>query len=361
VCRCIENPTRERQPIEIGARNPEKNYRARSRQPPFASRQPKIRRRRLPKTKNRRCQEEERESSATEGAIKSQLGSICRCKNDSDWCYKAKLFPHPYPHLAPSTVPFSILAMQSSPIRLATYFPRTPVTWLTLCAMTATSPAFAQSAPARDAVATIIGSIGGNDDQTASDDSDLSPQSPPDDAEAAAPTTITAFGASTTPMGGRSFTFTLARGTGALGALAPPKLPLGAPVTAGENAAAAAAAASPSTDDSAGLRTAGYVAGGVGLVGLALFAIAGLGAKRAYDKLEADCGHTPCTDEAHRSDIEGGRMMQTAANIGLATGLVGLGVGATLLVLGNQSSSDKRGTSATVSANGGMITYGGHF
>ena len=248
--------------------------------------------------------------------------------------------------------------MQSSLIRLATSFSRTPVTWLTLCAMTASSPGFAQSAPARDAVATLIGAAGGDDERTTSHDSDLSPQSPADDAEAAAPATITAFAAPATPISGRPFTFTLARGTGTLATLALPKLPLGAPVTGGENAAAAA---SPSTDDGAGLRTAGYVAGGVGLVGLALFAIAGLGAKSAYDKLEADCGQTPCTDEAHRSDIEGGRMMQTAANIGLAAGLVGLGVGATLLVLGNQSSTDKRGPSANVSANGGMITYGGHF
>ena len=244
--------------------------------------------------------------------------------------------------------------MQSSLIQLATSFSRAPVTWLTLCAMTVTSPAFAQSAPARDAMATLIGSTGSDDERTTSNDSDLSPESPPEDDETAAPATIAAFGAM--PMGGRPFTFTLARDTRALGTLALPKLPLGAPVTGGENAAATA---STSTDEGAGLRTAGYVAGGVGLVGLALFAIAGLSAKSAYDKLESDCGQTPCTDEAHRSDIEGGKMMQTAANIGLAAGLAGLGVGATLLVLGNQSSTDKR--SATVSANGGMITYGGHF
>jgi hypothetical protein len=94
---------------------------------------------------------------------------------------------------------------------------------------------------------------------------------------------------------------------------------------------------------------------------MGLFAIAGLGAKSAYDKLDSDCGDARCTDEAHRSDIEGGRMMQITANIGLAAGLTGLGVGATLLVLGNRSSVEKRGPSASVSASGGMITYGGHF
>ena len=268
------------------------------------------------------------------------------------------LFPHSYPHLATSTVPFSILAMQSSLIRLATLLSRRPITWLTLCAIAAPSPAVAQSAPERDAIATLIGSLAGEDERATLDDSDGSPPSPADESETTAPTTIAAFDASTTPMSGQSFAFTLDRGTGALKVLALPKPLLGAPVAAGENAAATASA---SPDDGSGLRTAGYVAGGVGIVGLALFAIAGLGAKSAYDKLEADCGRTPCTDEAHRSDIEGGRMMQTAANIGLATGLVGLGAGATLLVLGNQSSFEKRGPSATVSANGGMITYGGRF
>jgi hypothetical protein len=114
-------------------------------------------------------------------------------------------------------------------------------------------------------------------------------------------------------------------------------------------------------DDGAGLRTAGYVAGGVGLVGLALFAIAGLGAKSTYDKLESDCGSTPCTDPAHQSDIEQGRMLQTLANIGLAAGLTGLGVSATLLVIANNSSAEKRMPAASLSPNGGMITLGGKF
>ena len=248
--------------------------------------------------------------------------------------------------------------MQSSLIRLAIHFSRRPITWLTLCAIAAPSPAFAQSAPEGAAIATLIGSLTGEDERTTLDDSDGALTSPADESEATAPTTIAVLDGSTTPMSGQPFTFTLVPRTGALKALALSKPLLGAPVAADEKAAATPSA---SPDDGSGLRTAGYVAGGVGLAGLALFAIAGLGAKSAYDKLEADCGRTPCTDEAHRSDIEGGRMMQTAANIGLATGLVGLGAGATLLVLGNQSSTEKRGPSATVSANGGMITYGGHF
>jgi hypothetical protein len=248
--------------------------------------------------------------------------------------------------------------MQSTLIRLAAYFPRTPIAWLTLCAMTAPSSAFAQSTPARNAISTLVASVVGEDERTTSDDAEISPDSARGETKSAAPAIITAFAGSTMPLGARTFTLTLGRGSEPLEAVALPKVPLAAPIAAGEKTAATA---SPNADDGSGLRTAGYVAGGVGLAGLALFAIAGLGAKSAYDKLQTDCGHTPCTDEAHRSDIEGGRLMQTAANIGLAAGLVGLGVGATLLVLGNQSSAEKRGPSATVSANGAMITYGGHF
>jgi hypothetical protein len=248
--------------------------------------------------------------------------------------------------------------MQSTLIRLAAYFPRTPITWLTLCAIIAPSSAFAQSTPTGDAISTLVGSVIGEDERTTSDDAETSSDSGRGDANSARPAMLTALARSAVPIVTRPFTFTLGQRSEPLEALALPKVPPAAPIAAGEKTAATPP---PSTDDGSGLRTAGFVAGGVGLAGLALFAIAGLGAKSAYDKLQTDCGHTPCTDEAHRSDIEGGRMMQTAANVGLAAGLVGIGVGATLLVLGNQSSAEKRGPSATVSANGAMITYGGHF
>jgi hypothetical protein len=128
----------------------------------------------------------------------------------------------------------------------------------------------------------------------------------------------------------------------------------------GTTTAAPATAPTPQ-DDGAGLRTAGYVAGGVGIVGLALFFIAGLSAKSAYDRLDEACGGSPCAGDSHQSDIDAGRMWQTAANIGLATGLVGVGTGVTLIVLGNPGALDKRDASPTTSATGAIITYGGRF
>jgi hypothetical protein len=220
--------------------------------------------------------------------------------------------------------------MQSSLIRPS----RRPLAWLTLCAIAApSSTAWAEPARARDPIAALVGALTNDEEIVASREPESTAAIPP-------------------------IAFTLGAAKGPLAAVSLPRLPALSTVA---DATAAPPTAPAPVDDGSGLRTAGYVAGGVGLVGLALFAIAGLGAKNAYDKLDADCGSDGCTDEAHRSDIEGGRMLQTAANIGLATGLTGLGVGATLMVLGSRSPVEKREPSASVSANGGMITYGGHF
>jgi len=116
-------------------------------------------------------------------------------------------------------------------------------------------------------------------------------------------------------------------------------------------------------DDGTALRTAGYIAGAVGIAGFVLFAIAGIGAKTAHDRLDEDCNAGPCDSASHESDIADGKRLQTAANIGLATGLAGIGLGATLILLGGHSSSDATPAPpvATSAPNGGMITFAGRF
>ena len=123
-------------------------------------------------------------------------------------------------------------------------------------------------------------------------------------------------------------------------------------------ATTAPAAPPPTNDDGAGLRTAGYIAGGVGIAGMVLFIVAGIGAKNAHDRLEEDCATGQCDEATKQSNIEDGKMLQTAANIGLATGLTGLGLGATLIVLGNRPSES---TPPSTAVNGAMITYGARF
>jgi hypothetical protein len=115
-----------------------------------------------------------------------------------------------------------------------------------------------------------------------------------------------------------------------------------------------------SKDDGGGLRTAGYILGGVGIAGFVLFAIAGIGAKNAHDRLDEACAAGRCNDASHDADIADGKLLQTAANIGLATGLTGLGLGATLVVLGSHSASDTVPGVAS-SPSGGMITFSGRF
>jgi hypothetical protein len=133
------------------------------------------------------------------------------------------------------------------------------------------------------------------------------------------------------------------------------------PSTTASSATASSATASPpvTKDDGGGLRTAGYILGGVGIAGFILFAVAGIGAKNAHDRLDEACAAGRCNDASHESDIADGKLLQTAANIGLATGLAGLGLGATFIVLGSHSTSDAPTTAS--SPSGGMITFSGRF
>ena len=113
-------------------------------------------------------------------------------------------------------------------------------------------------------------------------------------------------------------------------------------------------------DEGAGLRTAGYILGGLGIAGFVLFAIAGISAKNAHDRLDESCAAGQCNDPANQSDISDGKLFQTAANIGLATGLVGLGLGATLIVVGSHPSNDAPPASGN-SPSGAIVTFTGRF
>ena len=76
------------------------------------------------------------------------------------------------------------------------------------------------------------------------------------------------------------------------------------------------------------LRPYAYVAGGVGVAGLATFAIFGLLSNSTYSDLRSTCpqGCLP----AHKSEVDSGVMQQTLANIGLGVGIAGLAAGVTM-------------------------------
>jgi hypothetical protein len=109
---------------------------------------------------------------------------------------------------------------------------------------------------------------------------------------------------------------------------------------AGATPATAPTESAPADGTSAGpsLRTWAYVAGGVGVAGLATFGIFAVLAKGTYDDLNGACHGGPCPPDKS-GEISSGKTQQTVANVGLAVGLVGAAAGVTLYVLSMPKSS----------------------
>jgi hypothetical protein len=135
--------------------------------------------------------------------------------------------------------------------------------------------------------------------------------------------------------------------------LAPP------PGALGNTPAASATAVAPPPPSSGGktngMRIASYVAGGVGVLGLGIFAIEGLRANSTFSALKDECGAGPCP-KGHVDEISKGKSQQTIANVGLVIGLVGLGAGVTLFVL-----SGKKKTETALMVGPSSINVNGTF
>ena len=80
------------------------------------------------------------------------------------------------------------------------------------------------------------------------------------------------------------------------------------------------------------LRKWAYVAGGVGVAGLAVFTIGGVMARSTYNDLDSACHGGPCPSDKS-GEISSGKTQQTIANVGLVFGIAGVAAGATLFVL----------------------------
>jgi hypothetical protein len=100
------------------------------------------------------------------------------------------------------------------------------------------------------------------------------------------------------------------------------------------------------------LRTWAYVAGGVGVAGLATFAIFGSMSNSKYNDLKDACPTGPCA--GHQDEIDAGKTDQLIANIGLGVGIVGLGVGTALFFIGGKSDGDEQHAAAPVRVNLGL-------
>jgi hypothetical protein len=84
------------------------------------------------------------------------------------------------------------------------------------------------------------------------------------------------------------------------------------------------------------LRTLAFVAGGVGVAGLATFGIFGTLNNQKFSELEDECAEGRCPAE-RQEDIDAGRQYQTIANIGLIVGVVGVGAGTVLFLMSGRS------------------------
>jgi hypothetical protein len=83
-----------------------------------------------------------------------------------------------------------------------------------------------------------------------------------------------------------------------------------------------------------GLRVGGFVAGGVGLAGFALFGVAGAIALSDHGFVEGQCpSHMGCSPEV-LSRASAGKALSIASAVGLGLGIAGIGVAIPLLVKG---------------------------
>jgi hypothetical protein len=108
------------------------------------------------------------------------------------------------------------------------------------------------------------------------------------------------------------------------------------------------------------LRPFAYIAGGVGVAGLATFAVFGLMNKSRFDDLDSSCNGGHCSPD-RQSDIDAGRRYQSIANVGLVVGVVGVGAGATLFVLSSGAKKSEQTGRVQVRVAPTFATVSGRF
>jgi hypothetical protein len=113
-------------------------------------------------------------------------------------------------------------------------------------------------------------------------------------------------------------------------------------------------AAPPPTSSRKGLRPYSYIAGGVGVAGLAVFTIFGVMSSSDYSDLQSSCKNGLCPS-SKSGEISNGQTFQTVANVGLVVGIVGVAAGATLFVLSLGGGGGQSANSTALVVNPGYI------
>ena len=105
-------------------------------------------------------------------------------------------------------------------------------------------------------------------------------------------------------------------------------------------------------------RATAYVAAGLGAAGAITFGVFGLLNNAKYSGVEDECDNNICPASA-RSDAERGHTYQTAANVGLIVGVVGLGTALTLIL--TEDDSEPPETATRLGVGPGQISLQGTF
>jgi hypothetical protein len=136
------------------------------------------------------------------------------------------------------------------------------------------------------------------------------------------------------------------------------QLSLGRPTV--EEGGPSSAPSSPDGAGPSGMRKAGFVVAGVGIVGLGLFIGAGVAASADYDKLKSECGGH-CTDPSYDSVISRGKSLETVSNVGLVVGIAGVVGGGALILLGGSRAKQAASIRATPIPGGAGLLWTGGF
>jgi hypothetical protein len=115
----------------------------------------------------------------------------------------------------------------------------------------------------------------------------------------------------------------------------------------------------PRRPDGGTLRTLGFVAGGVAVAGLSVFAVTALKAQSIHSDLEDECPRG-CSDPNHVDLVGRGKSMQTVANVSLAVGALGALGSASLLYLGYRQGASAE-PSIALNSSGVTLRYRGTF
>ncbi len=108
-------------------------------------------------------------------------------------------------------------------------------------------------------------------------------------------------------------------------------------------------------EEATSLKPYAFIAGGVGVAGLATFAVLGALNNSKFKDLEDECKGGPCP-AGTQSDIDTGRNYQTFANVGLVVGVVGVGTSIALFALDSGGEKPTR-----VGVGPGSVTVSGRF